>query len=148
MFAAACEFNFADGFFPSAEQDAQFGIEFRGAFVFSHRADDYAKAFRLDALYQLFESGAFGRRLDFCGDRDFVAEGHQHEKSSGEGEFGRESRSFGVDGFLDDLYEQLLSHLERVLDAAFPVEVGQSEHLFERGVAFAVVSDELQVFFL
>ena len=29
-----------------------------------------------------------------------------------------------------------------------PVEVGQSEHLFERGVAFAVVSDELQVFFL
>ena len=51
--------------YPMSEQDFQFAIELGHSFTFGHGAYNHAEVFRLDALQELLQAGAFFARLNF-----------------------------------------------------------------------------------
>ncbi|EJW95757.1 hypothetical protein EVA_16134 [gut metagenome] len=118
LFSLSVPDNFGDHIFPSFEQDFEFAIQFSHPLPFSNSTDDYAEVARLDAVYELFESGSFSSALDFGRNRDFVTEGDENQVSSGKGNLASQARTFGVDGFLDNLHQDLLSLFKYILYAA------------------------------
>ena len=99
-------------------------VELGHALVFGRGAHDHAETFRLDAADELAQADLLLGAFDFLRHRDAVAEGHEHHKAAGEGDFGGESRSFRRDGLLGYLHEQKLPGLHHVLDRALLGDVG------------------------
>ena len=96
----------------------------------------------------MFQTTPFFTFLDLCRYGHSVVKGNQHEVASCEAEFARQTGALRVDGFLHNLYHNLLTHLQRVGDAAF---LGQCrlDGGFLDGVEFLAVADYLfQVFFI
>ena len=141
----SCGAHFLDDAFPSFHQHLQLVVQFSHSLSFCHSSDDDAEAVRFDVSHELLETCSLGRRFDFGGYRDFVCEGNEHEETSCEGELTSEARAFCVDGFLDDLNEEFLSDLERVLNAPFSVEVRFFENFLERDI-LGTIPEQFKIF--
>ena len=138
----------AHGLLPLSYQNLHLVVQFLDALFLGDGTDNDAEALGLDALDDLFEPCPFLARLDFARHIDLVTERHQHEVATREGELAGEARSLGADGFLDNLYQYLLSQLQGVLHAAVLGQVRLSRHLAYGEEVFAVVQHTLQVFLL
>ena len=137
-----------DGFLPAFQKNLHLGIKLCCTLAFSHRTHDDAEVLGLDALDELFESGALFATFDLRRDGNTILEGYQHDVTACETEFARQAWTFRVDRLLDDLYEYFLSYLERVGDAAVLLELGLDVS-FLNGVELLAVADYLfQVFFV
>ena len=137
---------FGDGVFPSFQQNLQLCIELSSPFAFSYRPDDDAEVLGLNALDQLFQTCTFFTAFDLRRDGDAVVKWDQYQIAPGETEFAGETRSLGVDGLFDNLYEYLLSYLQRVGDTAVFLQLRLYVSLLDRVELLTVAYNLFQVF--
>ena len=75
-----------------------------------------------------------------------MPERNKHQEPAGEGDLACEARAFGGNGFFDNLHHHLLSYLQRVLDGAVFLQIGQAAGFLDGIKPFAVALYLFQVF--
>ena len=134
-----------DGLFPSTQKHLHLRIKFCDALALRHGAYDHAKILRLDALDELLQTCTLLRTLDFRRHIDLFSKGHEDKEASCEGQLRRQTGAFRRDGLLDHLHDNLLTHRERLLDAAVLLEIGKARGLGDGEKSLAVSLNLLQV---
>ena len=85
--------------------------------------------FGLMLVISLFRRFRSSWLFDLLGNGDLIGERHQHQVPSGKGKFGGDPGTFGGDGFLCDLDQDVLvgfedtGDLSRLLDIFFKCEI-------------------------
>ena len=129
--------NLGHGSIPTREEDAQFLIEFGNTTSFGDGANDDTESFGLDAVHELLEARTLGIALDFGRNADLIGEGNEYEVTTGEGYFAGDARSFGRNGFFDDLHQHFLTDVDGVLNmTVFSVLGWRGTLLRGRGLRF------------
>ena len=127
-----------NGAFPAAFEDAQFLVKLSYATSFRYSADDDAKSLRFDAMDKLFETRALCIAFDFGGYTHLVGEGDEHQIAASKGNLTRETRTFGRDGFFDDLNKHFLPYGYGVLYLPIFFGVGLARHFIQgKGFTFS-----------
>ena len=133
------------GRFPTRKEDAQLLIEFCNTTSFGDGANDDTESFGLDAVHELLEARTLGIALDFGRNADLIGEGNEYEVTTGEGNFAGDARSFGRNGFFDDLHQHFLTDVDGVLNMTVFFGIGLARNFVE-GKRFAFpVFDQLEI---
>ena len=90
--------------FPFPHEDIEFGVQIFELCTFSHCTDNHSVSLRPHLLHQFAQSVTLAVPADFVANHHLVAHRHKYHVAPGERDLGSQTRTFGIDGFLGDLY--------------------------------------------